>query len=297
MLGQLWSSAPNRKNAEFNIEAHIKKEEFLRNQLMKEKKARIESQERLEKQNKDIKLHARLVVAGLHEKVRALEGVNQRMREEEQQQVNSIQVAIEKLLYQQQHEDKIVQADLSVKFEELLAVSKNLSSLIKSQATAPSDSQNLQSPLPSKYTNRTDITDDHCESPYEVPFHVLDSLTNITMPIGDTISSTNGKYVKHMVQTIENAELKKKDLRMTEPAGSICVYSDDDDYCENSPVPNIRMSKSPGKVAKKKSSESLSPTPKSTQKTKKFFSSEDMDLSRTRGIDDEIRCGSDYFLI
>lgn len=269
MFGTLWLSEPKCKENDFDVEAHIKKEEFLRHQLLKERKSGHEHVSKVKKQNQDLKLHAKLALTGLQERIRALENENVKLREEKYSYLGSIKESVEEMLATVRHNgnDQLTGGDTRAR--EFLTVSEKLLNGL-SQLTD-------QNPPKEVAGDRSAV--ETSNDSYEIPQAVLDSLENQNQNITSTLHESGPKTPNRVRSIVQRFELSREEgVRALAKGG-------DDHFGENSPTPNGDLG-SPNKG--RRNQQKMNAKDKSAKKDR-FFSEDSMELSKTQGLDHELR--------
>lgn len=164
MLSRLFDVIPPRKEQAFDVEAHVNKEKFLREQLLLEKKQSKEIVEKYEQQAKDIKSQARLVVGGLMERIRILEAETEKYRSSDAGALKTIDT------------DNQVESTV-VCIEQVVPTSPVREALLKEAVES--------------------------DSPYEIPSDVFNSLQN-THPELPSTKMESHSVVQTMVSQIES---------------------------------------------------------------------------------------------
>lgn len=270
MFGSLWLSEPQCKENDFDIEAHIKKEEFLRHQLLKERKSGHESVSKVKKQNQDLKLHAKLALTGLQERIRALEDENVKLREEKSSYLGSIKESVEEMLAAVRHNgnDKLSGGDTRAR--DFATVSEKLLNGL-SQLTD-------QKPPKGAVEARSAV--ETSSDSYEIPQALLDSLEN--QNITSTFHESGPKTPSRVRSIVQRFELSR------EEGARVWVKGGDDvpdRFGENCPTPNGDLG-SPSKAHRNQ--QKINNKNKSAKKDR-FFPEDSMELSKTQGLDHELR--------
>lgn len=268
MFRSLWLSEPQCKENDFDIEAHIKKEEFLRHQLLKERKSGHESVSKVKKQNQDLKLHAKLALTGLQERIRALEDENVKLREEKSSYLGSIKESVEEMLaaVRQKGNDKLFGGDTRAR--DFVTVSEKLLNGL---------SQLTDQKLPKEAETSSDS--------YEIPQAVLDSLEN--QNITSTLHESGPKTPNRVRSIVQRFELSREEgARAWVKGGDAAVP---DHVGENCPTPNGDL----GSPSKARRSQQKTNNKSKSAKKDRFFPEDSMELSKTQGLDHELRYNPD----